>query len=216
MYAGEIPFSWWQGVWWHSRWAPHRRGTAFGIRLHTLSRCYRARAPRSPRPPSQGTVSVVTRPRVACYTAPTVERFHSADGRACGGTRDGLHTAVVSHLAAVFTLCGVAAALVLHDPRAHRGSRGSPSAWSHVRESRATLPPRSRDSIQPMAGRVVALEMRCTQPWYRIWRPSSHSVALLPRSCCTTLTPTVAAAGHRLADCELTAHCAWEWCIYCN
>ena len=141
---------------------------------------------------------MVTRPRVACYPAPTFEIFHSADGRACGGTRDGLHTAVVSHLSAVFTLCGVAAALVLHDPRTHRGSRGASSAWSHVRESRATLPPRSRYSIQPMAGRVVALEMGCTQPWYRIYRPSSHSVVLLPRSCCTTLAPTVVAAGHRL------------------
>ena len=39
-------------------------------------------------------------------------------------TRDGLHTAVVPHLAAVFTLCRVAAALVLDDPRAHRCGRG--------------------------------------------------------------------------------------------
>ena len=126
-----------------------------------------------------------------------LERFDSAGGRACGGTRYGLHTAAVSHLATIFTLCGVAAALVLHDPRAHRGSRGSPSAWSHVRESRATLPPRSRDSIQPMAGRVVALEMGCTQPWYRIWRPPPHSVASLPRMCSTRLAPTVAAAVPR-------------------
>ena len=46
-----IPFSRWQGVWWHSRWAAHSRGTAFGNRLHTLWRCCRARAARPSRPP---------------------------------------------------------------------------------------------------------------------------------------------------------------------
>ena len=79
----------------------------------------------------------------------------------------------------------------------YRSSRRAPSVWSRVRESRATLPPRLRDSIQPMAGRVVALEMGSTQPWYRIWHPSSHSVASLPRSHTTLPTATVAAAGHR-------------------
>ena len=187
-------------VWRHPRCAAHSRGTAFGSRLHTLWRRSRARAPQGshPRWKPRDTVNVATWPRVTRYPASTAERFGSADCGACGGTRGALHTPMLPHLAHVFTLCGVAAApLVLHDAHAHRSSRGAPSTSPRGRESHATLPVRLRHSIQLMAERVAAPEVRCTQPCYRIWLTYSHCVALLPRSCCTTLTPTVAAAGHR-------------------
>ena len=72
--------------------------------------------------------------------------------------------AAVTTAGNAITLGGGAAALVLRDPRTHRGSRGAPFVWSHVRESHSTLPLHLRDSIRPMVGRAVALEIGCTRP----------------------------------------------------